>query len=140
MGVFQIKALANLLQRLIDRIPDFLDVHLADDIERIVLGHTSIPQQAARRRDPKAFRPVPLYQFPTPGGRLNNRAKFFVVAVAISSELIPSASASVFAVCVTQAGSFRLPRRAAGASQGASVSTSTPSSGIRAATSRKGCA
>jgi hypothetical protein len=41
---------------------------------------------------------------------------------------------------VTQAGSLRLPRLGAGASQGASVSTRMPSSGMRAATSRSGWA
>ncbi len=53
-----------------------------------------------------------------------------MVAAAISSSVTPINPAKVWAVRVTNAGSFRLPRSGAGASQGASVSTSTASSGI----------
>ena len=55
---------------------------------------------------------VQLYQFPMSTGRLNNRAKFLVVAAAISSAETWCSSASVCAVWVTNAGSLRLPRSA----------------------------
>ena len=33
VGVLQVEALANLFERLVDGVADFLDVHLADDVE-----------------------------------------------------------------------------------------------------------
>jgi hypothetical protein len=39
VGVLQIEALMNFLERLIDRVADLLKVNLADDVERIFLRH-----------------------------------------------------------------------------------------------------
>ena len=33
VGVLEVEALANLLERLVDGVADLLDVHLADDVE-----------------------------------------------------------------------------------------------------------
>src|ERR1035437_5559150 len=125
VGVLQVEALANLLQRLVNGVADLLNVHLADDVERILLGHGSIPSCVPARLRPHQPRTAPsphIYQFPTSGLRSNSRLKFFVVAEAISSSGMPCRLANVCAVRLTQAGSFRLPRWGAGASQGASVS------------------
>src|ERR1035437_6252837 len=125
VGVLQVEALANLLQRLVNGVADLLNVHLADDVERILLGHGSIPSCVPARLRPHQPRTAPsphIYQFPMSGLRSNSRLKFFVVAEAISSSGMPCRLANVCAVRLTQAGSFRLPRWGAGASQGASVS------------------
>ena len=42
VGVLQVEALANLLQRLVDGVADLLNVHLADNVERIFLGHAFV--------------------------------------------------------------------------------------------------
>src|SRR5690606_4550623 len=63
----------------------------------------------------------------------NSRKQFSVVAAAPSCGVIPFARARASAVWTTWAGSLVLPRYGAGARNGASVSTSTRSSGTSAA-------
>ncbi len=44
VGILQVEALANLLQRLVDGVADLLNIHLAHNVERIVLGHFFFPR------------------------------------------------------------------------------------------------
>src|SRR3569833_1930411 len=77
--------------------------------------------------------------FQTHAGRCtleNSRKKLSVVVVANSPSLQPYSTASILAVCTTKAGSLVLPRCGTGARNGASVSTSSFSSGTVLITSR----
>src|SRR5205814_1156524 len=69
----------------------------------------------------------------TAGILANRRKALAAVISAISASLTPFICASTPAVCITKAGSFRLPRCGTGARNGASVSTSRRSSGTSAA-------
>src|SRR5580692_7436214 len=66
----------------------------------------------------------------------NRRKKFVVVAAASASISRPFSVATKAAVAATNAGSLRLPRYGIGARYGASVSTSSRSSGVIRAASR----
>src|ERR1051326_3757785 len=68
--------------------------------------------------------------------RVNSRKKFSVVVSASAAKLTPFISASISAVCRTNAGSLRLPRWGMGARNGASVSTRRRSSGTVFSTAR----
>jgi hypothetical protein len=74
VGILQVESLANFLHRLVDGVADLLNIHLADNVERIFLGHgfSLFVQPASIRRLTVRLNVVPparLYQFPTSGWR-----------------------------------------------------------------------
>ena len=60
VGVLQVEALANLLERLVDGVADLLNIHLADNVERIswAMAFLAIWEAQCAGR---------FYQFPTFG-------------------------------------------------------------------------